>query len=304
MVHPESLQVRSVWLANDGRVGAGNLRCAYIVLVSTRFPCVDDPHSGCCGALQMSRQYKSPPLAEALCEFRFEPDEPWDWTMPGLLYAALGGADAYPHKEDHKALEFELNLSDDAQDERVKSLREAVNRVRFVNEPRTRIVQVGPDLLAVNCTGDYPGWPAFREWIDAILNLYLPLSKPKAIQRIGLRYINHIRIPESQVEIEDYLLAGPTVPEPVPQVFSPFMMRVQIPHPDAAATLRLQSASIGLSDHEGVAFLLDFECATADESGVALADWRTWTDKAHTIVEDAFEACLGPKARSLFEEGE
>lgn len=34
----------------------------------------------------MVRKYKHPPIVEALCEFQFIPSQPWDITIPGLLY--------------------------------------------------------------------------------------------------------------------------------------------------------------------------------------------------------------------------
>jgi uncharacterized protein (TIGR04255 family) len=37
----------------------------------------------------MGRKYRSPPLVEALCEFRLTPDTPWDMTIPGLFYETV-----------------------------------------------------------------------------------------------------------------------------------------------------------------------------------------------------------------------
>ena len=249
----------------------------------------------------MSPVFRCPPLVEALCEFQFEPDQEWDWTLPGLLWTKLG-ADRYPHKEQQNILQWTMHLGGQDADERVKETKEGPARMRFVNGERTRIVQVGPDLLAVNCVTDYPGWERFREWILDVLDQYVALSHPKAIRRIGLRYINHIRVPHHKVEIEDYLRAVPTVPEPVPQVFSPFVMRVQIPHEDAGALVILRSASIPPGDFDGVVFLLDLDCMTLKGALTDLSDCRRWIEGAHEVVETTFETCLGPKSRALFEE--
>lgn len=38
----------------------------------------------------MGEKLLSAPMIEALCEFRFTPSSPWDWTLPGRLYDQIG----------------------------------------------------------------------------------------------------------------------------------------------------------------------------------------------------------------------
>ena len=44
----------------------------------------------------MGRQYNSPPIKEAICEFRFRSETPWDLAVPGLIYAEL--KDDFPRR--------------------------------------------------------------------------------------------------------------------------------------------------------------------------------------------------------------
>jgi uncharacterized protein (TIGR04255 family) len=37
----------------------------------------------------MTTLYRTPPLVEATCEFRFNPGPQWDATFPGLIYGKL-----------------------------------------------------------------------------------------------------------------------------------------------------------------------------------------------------------------------
>lgn len=34
----------------------------------------------------MGKRYKSSPVIEAICEFQFEPDPSWDFTILGLVF--------------------------------------------------------------------------------------------------------------------------------------------------------------------------------------------------------------------------
>ena len=36
------------------------------------------------------RRYRNPPIEEALCEFRFPPEQDWDPTIPGKLQTKFG----------------------------------------------------------------------------------------------------------------------------------------------------------------------------------------------------------------------
>ena len=44
----------------------------------------------------MGRRYKNPPIVEALCEFEFISSQPWDLTIPGLIYEKV--KDEFPDK--------------------------------------------------------------------------------------------------------------------------------------------------------------------------------------------------------------
>jgi hypothetical protein len=41
------------------------------------------------------RQYKNPPIEEALAEFRFVPRQEWDLTIPGKIHQHPNIRDAY-----------------------------------------------------------------------------------------------------------------------------------------------------------------------------------------------------------------
>ncbi len=45
----------------------------------------------------MTKRYNNPPLVEALCEFQFDADVPWDLTLIGLIYDKLQGL--FPKKQ-------------------------------------------------------------------------------------------------------------------------------------------------------------------------------------------------------------
>lgn len=243
----------------------------------------------------MGRTYENPPLIEAVCEFRFEPSQPWDWTIPGLIYDKVKFE--YPKKRQQNIVEVELRAE---QEELAQRLKGGVARMQFLREDERALIQVGPDLLTINHLKPYPNWETFKGMIAHALDIYRQVAVPKGIRRIGLRYINKIEILEPRVKIEDYLLAVPKVPETVPQIFSTFVQRVEIPFEQANSVLVLQSGTIRDEQWEGTAFMLDLDFFTLRVNKLTLDSVMEWVERAHNEVERAFESCITDKTRTLF----
>jgi uncharacterized protein (TIGR04255 family) len=242
----------------------------------------------------MGHTYTNPPILEALCQFQFIPDQPWDWTVPGLLYDRLKVS--YPNKRQQNMFEVEYRPEQQEISQRVKS---GVARMQFIRADERALVQVGPDLLVINHLRPYPKWDVFIVMISEAVAHYQAVATPKAIKSIGLRYINRIETPEPDFEIESYLLAAPKVPESVPQVFHVFAQRVEIPFPEQNGLLIMQTGMERNADGK-VALMLDLDLVTLEAASIMPDNSMDWVAQAHLVIENVFEACITDKARSLF----
>ena len=90
----------------------------------------------------MGRRYKNPPIVEALCEFRFDPDSPWDLAMPGLVYERV--RDTFPKRRQAKQFAVEVSAGQKGVEQHVRT----TDRMQFLREDEKALVQVGPHLLA------------------------------------------------------------------------------------------------------------------------------------------------------------
>lgn len=246
----------------------------------------------------MGRLYENPPLVEVLCEFQLEPSQPWDWTIPGLVYDKV--KKEFPKKKQQNVIEMEARVE---QNELMPSIKKGgVTRLQFLREDETALIQVGPNLLAVNHLRPYPTWGRFQKMIKSSLAVYREVAYPKALKRIGLRYINRLEIPEAEVRIEDYILAVPQIPEPVPQVFATWIQRVEIPFVDSNGMMVMQSGLVKHEEPNKITFLLDLDFITLDVRDINLENATNWLEKAHAAVEKTFEVCITDKSRALFKE--
>lgn len=146
----------------------------------------------------MSRKYNNPPIMEALCEFQFVPSQPWDMTIPGLLYEKISGE--FPVKKPQMGFGIGFQPKEGGIEQRV----EMSQRMQFFSSDKSALVQVGPDLLTVNHLKPYPTWELFKPLILKNLEIYQAITKPKGFKRIGLRYINKIEFDEHPIELTEY----------------------------------------------------------------------------------------------------
>ncbi len=246
----------------------------------------------------MGRLYQNPPLIEALCEFQFEANQPWDWTIPGLVYEKVKRD--FPKKKQQNVIEMEARVE---QDEVMPGIRKgAVTRLQFLREDETALLQVGPNLFVVNQLKPYPTWGKFREMIEDGLAIYREVANPRALKRVSLRYINRLEIPRPQVEIEDYILAVPKIPKPMPQVFATWIQRVEIPFESSNGLMVMQSGLVTPHNPKTIVFLLDLDFITNDIQKINLDNVVEWVAQAHDDVEKSFEACITDKMRALMKE--
>ncbi len=61
--------------------------------------------------------------------------------------------------------------------------------------------------------------------IKRLLKIYSDKVKPLYAERLALRYINAIKIPENKFELEDYFLTAPKIGNDLPQGLIQFFCR-------------------------------------------------------------------------------
>jgi uncharacterized protein (TIGR04255 family) len=249
----------------------------------------------------MHRNYQNPPIVEALCELSFDPGQPWDGTLPGLVYNEI--KDRFPKKRQQAVFQFGIQIGGQNPSSVPPSPRpptqETFSRLQFLSEDERTLIQIAPDVLTVNKLKPYSSWNELKPLISYALENYRKAANPKAIRKIGLRYINRIEIPLAEVSIQDYLLASPKIPDPLPQRINVWVQRSEIPFDEGM--LIIQTGSVREQGQSGVVFLLDLDFVTVGEP-FPIEAVEGKLEIAHKNVGDGFEACITDTARKLFKE--
>jgi uncharacterized protein (TIGR04255 family) len=244
----------------------------------------------------MGRRYRNPPVIEALCEFRFESGEPWDMAVPGLVYEKV--RDGFPKRRQVQGFETTFASGPKGIQQQIAP----TSLIQFLRDDEKAVIQVGPNLLAVNHLKPYPGWQDFLPLIRRGFEAYCGAASPKGIDRVGLRYINLIEFPGERVELEDYLEFRPFVGPRLPQDHGAFIVGIQVSFENARDALRLQLASSAVETPNVLAVVLDLDYFLVQQGAVPKEQVFDWIEIAHHHLEEVFEACITNRLRQLFDE--
>jgi uncharacterized protein (TIGR04255 family) len=130
--------------------------------------------------------YRSPPLIEAVAEFRFPPGAVPDAAVPGLLYREI--QEEFPVAKPAIGIEAQVSASAGAVQHHVVQK----PRLHLIRADERMLVQVGPNWLAVNHLRPYSGWESFAPAVKSVLHKYRQVAGTAELLGISLRYINQL----------------------------------------------------------------------------------------------------------------
>jgi uncharacterized protein (TIGR04255 family) len=244
----------------------------------------------------MGEKLKKPPIVEALCEFRFDASSPWDWTIPGQVFDKI--KDEFSVRAEVRQLGVHIPPGMG-----VPAWSQGPGRVQLKRPDGSAMVQVGPNILAVNHLRPYPQWEVFRRLILRIFDTYGELANPKSLIRIGLRYINQIPWPNLAFEIGDLITVSPPLSGSLDRPLTGFFQRYELIHENPKGILVHQTGIQKQNEHQYIMVDLDFGSHDVEYLGSPEAV-ATWLDAAHERVLEAFVGSLNPNLYEKMKRGE
>lgn len=226
----------------------------------------------------MAIRFEAPPLVQAVCEFQFDENN-WKGEAAGQFF------------ERWRERLPTLLMPDFGQD-----------AIRFFSEDSTRCVAMCPGLLSVSLSAPYTNWDDFKEFIEQALRNYHELAPINEFSRVGLRYLNSIKVPRPE-PFDKYITLPPRTPdgmEPSQQrKVGFFVERTSMIYLDLNGELSFFQGVRGDPD-EGVLLNLDF--ATHDASLLNISNVMDWLETAHDEIEKVFLRSITAHTRKAFQE--
>lgn len=242
-----------------------------------------------------SRQYKTPPIEEALCDFTFAPASEWDLTLPGKLHSEI--SKEYSGKPRQQNLQ--TVATGPGPEQPTLALQQQLMRIQFPTEDGTRIVSIGKNNLTISVLRPYEGWQAFKPRIENALKAYRKITSPEAVTRIGLRYINRIVVPGLNQDPSKFFNYNLSDDDVLKMKIVSFLKRFEYATENGEKLL-ITHALIEPSGPERTDFILDIDTIW-DRTPIAFEQVVEITENLHSVEGSAFEAIITDEARKLFD---
>ncbi len=246
------------------------------------------------------RQYKNPPIHEAVCGIRFAPGGDWDPTYPSVLYARVRNKYSGKSRE-QKLVNVEPNpTAINGQGAAGMTVNE-ITRLQFVTPDEKQILGVYPDNISVSVIRPYPGWEKFRLGIADALTAYSDIAKPAAVRRIGVRYINIMEVDGDINALLECFAEKPSVLPGSNSQITNFTSRYEYLYTDEPIRVSVTMARIlGATDKTSSVFDIEASMDWGAEP-LPLEQTMSRVDELRRRERVAFESLITDRARKIFD---
>jgi uncharacterized protein (TIGR04255 family) len=171
------------------------------------------------------RPLSRPPIREAIVEVR---SEPVDFGRVTELRDRLAGA--YPNAKPFRLASLALNLPEERRGAEVDPSASQQTGWRCESADAGEVALIRRDGVSFGRLAAYPGWDALLDRFLSVWGTYVDVARPVEIRRIGVRYINDLRLPVGdQFHFERFLTAAPRAPAGMPPEIADFLVQMTLP---------------------------------------------------------------------------
>jgi uncharacterized protein (TIGR04255 family) len=240
------------------------------------------------------RNYRNPPIQEAICEVHFTLSEPLALQRIESLKPIW--STIYPDQKIVQEKRVDFHLSPEGFQTKEGNLG---HRLICKSADGKRLVQVSGLFIAINQLSPYPGWEeSFR---DTILERFEDLQKATGLlkfKRVGLRYINRIDVPQVPLVWGDWF--KPKLPAPSLPGFKQREWQMQF-HQELSGDRRfiINAAALPPRDGKVSPIMLDLDLIW-DGASREPGELSRTLEHVHGPHRLVFEAYLSNKVRKLF----
>jgi len=235
------------------------------------------------------RHLNKAPITEAVFDFRTR--LPLDAEPENLKNELSVLEGTYPKVEEAWLIEGSFAFSSESVKPLSASSKKA-NGFFLRSQDGTQVAQFRFDGFTFNRLAPYTSWEeiapeAFRLW-----EIYCKIVRPAALYRVALRYINHIPLPQTPLEMDDVLVSAPKVPVEFPQVLASFLTRVVVPLPMPNTHVAVVQAYNTLPAAAADTILLDLDVARDEEMDLSSTTLRPVFEQLRLFKNQAFFGSL------------
>ncbi len=203
------------------------------------------------------RNLNKAPITEAVIEFQVSLPSTFDYSELKNLSDSL--RDEYPDITPQRFIKGEMRA--EAGDKLSGQIRhKGLMGYILKNKNKAEVLQLKADRFTFNKLAPYTKWDDIFPKALKFWKLYKDTCKPENINRLTLRYINHLNIPKSATNLNEYLEALPSIPKNLDATITNFLTRIQIQnHESNFVGIITQTPFLSTVDSNYATIILDLD---------------------------------------------
>jgi len=246
-----------------------------------------------------AKQYKNPPIEEAVCEFTFvawAPDQQFDFTLPGRLkmHPLMAEYSGQPRTQNVRTIA--------ANDPSTVAVQTSLLRVQLPTSDGRHLISIGRNTLAITALRPYDGWTNFMPRVERALDAFHEIISYAAVTRIGVKYVNRIIVPKAGASATEVLTEVPAQDKISETRLSNFTQFAEFVRTDGVKVLVTQ-ATLQPNTPNTTEYLLDIDAIWDHQVLGSRTEIVAAVERLHDVEGAAFEALITEKARGLFDAG-
>jgi uncharacterized protein (TIGR04255 family) len=172
---------------------------------------------------------------------------------------------------------------------------------RLANTSGDRMLQVKREGFTYSHMSPYTQWAVFSAEAKALWAAFVKCCAPEAVIRIAIRYVNRLKLPPGEVQLNDYLVLFPHTPDAYDPIQG-MLMQVQGRHEsiDPMCTSIVTLASEPRTDSSFQPLLLDIDVFIEKQISSAGDDCWNLLETLRLKKNELFESAITDKLRESF----
>jgi uncharacterized protein (TIGR04255 family) len=159
------------------------------------------------------------PIVEAVIDLRARAEA--DWREELITNPLTVKLPDYPQKHSLSGFQQEFTLTPGSLPN-AKATETGWQGLRFQTGDKLHVAQFNREGFSFSRLQPYDRWEQLVAEAMRLWDMFVVVAKPTEIQRVGLRYINSIKVPSSGFLLEDYVNPAPQGPKGLPLPFQHF----------------------------------------------------------------------------------
>jgi len=241
-------------------------------------------------------RFPKAPISEAILDIEVKFASPVELARLEAFQELIH--DRYPMKSNRAKWQGRVEV----QEERVaQEVSRGAQGFMFRSPDGIKVVQVRQDGFTFNWLKRYESWEALRDEAQSQWERYRGTFQPRAVSRLGLRYVNRIELPLPIPDFSEYIKTIPEIAPGIPQGLIGLFMRLEIP--DEARNLVgiiTETIEMPVAESKRLPFIFDIDIISGGTfEPSSLSVWETF-EQMREYKNEIFFASVTEKAKELF----